>query len=693
MFKRFGAFSFFTILLWVLGALILAGGCHSGDSGPSAETETSAGEMPGSGPASDATGLGEPAIEMPQPSPGLGPITEGPTLGGLRPVDGAADAPSLAPLGPAEDGLSIPAPLPEEPAQQAGLPPISTESTRAVPMPAPGPLTPLRPVHQAPKGAMPPASFSENPLREGTDDFRPSPPLTNPPGQAATDMAVPAAPLAPAVPAAPAVVVAEPARKKLSKGGKHSDEKFDPIAENGSIFVGWKKPRIALVISGRQDGYLEPCGCAGLDRMKGGLTRRHSMFKELRADGWPVVSLDCGGLIKGFGRQAELKFHLSVDAMQQMGYDAIALGRSDLRLPAGELLSKVASTEEAPSPFLSANVAIIDFALGMTADHRIVEAGGVRVGITSVLGTKWQKEVNNSEIVMADPQAKLREVLPKMKGRCDLLVLLAHATMEESKALATAFPDFDIVVTGGGDPEPPEEEETLANGTLLIEVGEKGMNAIVLGVYDGGRIEYQRVPLDSRFEDSPDMKAFMRQYQEQLKADGLSGLGIRQVPHSQAKELGKFVGSKECVDCHEPSYDVWKKTGHADGWKTLKELEVPRTHDPECISCHVIGWHPTEYFPYESGFLSEAETPKLIDVGCENCHGPGEKHIAAEMGADEDLQKKLQKLMVVTKEQARDSKAHWCLNCHDLDNSPDFNFEEYWPKVEHYEDVFDDEDE
>ena len=26
-----------------------------------------------------------------------------------------------------------------------------------------------------------------------------------------------------------------------------------------------------------------------------------------------------------------------------------------------------------------------------------------------------------------------------------------------------------------------------------------------------------------------------------------------------------------------------------------------------------------------------------------------------------------------------------CLECHDLDNSPQFDFDEYWPQVEHSE--------
>ena len=41
----------------------------------------------------------------------------------------------------------------------------------------------------------------------------------------------------------------------------------------------------------------------------------------------------------------------------------------------------------------------------------------------------------------------------------------------------------------------------------------------------------------------------------------------------------------------------------------------------------------------------------------------------------------------ITKEEAKNSLTKMCQNCHDLDNSPEFNFETYWPKVEHYEDT------
>ena len=44
--------------------------------------------------------------------------------------------------------------------------------------------------------------------------------------------------------------------------------------------------------------------------------------------------------------------------------------------------------------------------------------------------------------------------------------------------------------------------------------------------------------------------------------------------------------------------------------------------------------------------------------------------------------------MVITKAEAQDPRSgkQHCFTCHDLDNSPEFNFETYWPLIEHYED-------
>jgi hypothetical protein len=169
----------------------------------------------------------------------------------------------------------------------------------------------------------------------------------------------------------------EPGGYKQLPAGEHSASA--PPREE--YFVGWARPKLALVISGRQDGYLEPCGCAGLENQKGGLNRRHALFKELAQKGWPLAAVDVGGQVRRFGTQAEVQFTLVADALKQLGYCAIGFGPSDLRLPAGHIVSAVAGADPADTVFVSANVSLFD----LTPKVRVIEAGGMTLGITSVL--------------------------------------------------------------------------------------------------------------------------------------------------------------------------------------------------------------------------------------------------------------------------------------------------------------------
>jgi len=202
------------------------------------------------------------------------------------------------------------------------------------------------------------------------------------------------------------------------------------------------------------------------------------------------------------------------------------------------------------------------------------------------------------------------------------------------------------------------------------------------------------VPLDARFKDSEDMLQLLAEYQNRLQELGFEGLGIdKPQPHPTGRT---FVGSAACADCHDNAWKVWKEglkdspPKHAHAFATLqkppKRSKIPRHHDPECLSCHVVGWNPQKYFPYESGFMSLESTPELTDVGCENCHGPGAEHAAAENGAVELTESQIDKLRKDLVLSLKDAEQK-CLECHDLDNSPAFQeegaFDRYWAKVKH----------
>ncbi|MFM9115350.1 MAG: hypothetical protein ACKOU6_04215, partial [Planctomycetota bacterium] len=131
----------------------------------------------------------------------------------------------------------------------------------------------------------------------------------------------------------------EPAIGLLVAPPADSVSKEEPGKIRLPLFTGWEKPALTIVVSGRQNGYIEPCGCAGLTNQKGGMARRYTLIRQLEERGWPVVPVDVGNQIKRFGRQSEIKFQIAYEALKKMGYQAIGLGPDDLRLSSGELFS------------------------------------------------------------------------------------------------------------------------------------------------------------------------------------------------------------------------------------------------------------------------------------------------------------------------------------------------------------------
>ena len=452
-------------------------------------------------------------------------------------------------------------------------------------------------------------------------------------------------------------------------------------------FESWSKPDVVLFVTGRQDGYLEPCGCTGLDNAKGGLSRRDTLLSRIRDKSWPVVAIDTGNQTRRFGRQAEIKFQRSMEMLGVMDYQSLTLGPKDLRLSIDDVISVVASAEDENSPFVSANTNL----LGIMPKYRVYTVGERKVGLTSVLTDSSLALIENvDEIEHLEPVKAIAEAVSLLEGEsCDHFILVSHGTVDEARALAQQFPQFRLVITPGSTDEPPLEPERVSKGgNWLIQTSGKGMYVAVIGLFDGESqsVRYEQVALDHRFSDSERILAVFRDYQKQLEELGWDGLEIRPMVHPSGNH---FVGSAACRDCHESAYDVFVDSEHFRATIDIKEpterSTIPRNFDPECVSCHVTGWDPQNHVPFESGYIDFEESASLHAVGCENCHGPGSAHVSAENGDEsvsESERESRQLAMRISRQTAEKSA---CQSCHDLDNSPDFDFESYWEEVNHNE--------
>lgn len=464
---------------------------------------------------------------------------------------------------------------------------------------------------------------------------------------------------------------------------------------NQVIAPDWKDPWAVLFVTGRQFGYMEPCGCTGLENQKGGLMRRDSLLQSVRSRGWNVIPIDAGNQVKSRVKQSEIKFDWTSKALSMMEYGAVTFGENDLSLSQDTLVYQLVSysgdSNAGSGPlFVSANVSIFP---DLDTTHKVLRVGNKKIGITGVLGDENAAKLENIPDSLKINPAKEALSIAKKKldaEKCDFTILLAHASLEESRMLAQKVPGFSLVITAGGYGEPTYRPEQIpGTDTQMVQVGTKGMYAGLVGLFNDAKepLRYQRLALSSQFEDSPRMVELFSKYQDQLKAEGMARLGIRPQNHPTERE---FVGSEKCGECHTTAFDIWKNTPHSHATDSIvepPERSLPRHFDPECISCHTTGWNPQGFLPYKTGFESLEKTPHMLGNGCENCHGPGKNHADAESGdieASKEMLAKLRQEMQLPLAKAHDK----CLECHDIDNSPDFHkdnaFEEYWEQVKHY---------
>ncbi len=88
--------------------------------------------------------------------------------------------------------------------------------------------------------------------------------------------------------------------------------------------------------------------------------------------------------------------------------------------------------------------------------------------------------------------------------------------------------------------------------------------------------------------------------------------------------------------------------------------EKDYTTDPECVRCHVTGYGE------EGGFISLEETPDLVGVGCESCHGAGGTYVQdGYMTLKNKEYKKAELVAVGLVDQVSEAQ---CVTCHNTDS-------------------------
>ena len=441
-------------------------------------------------------------------------------------------------------------------------------------------------------------------------------------------------------------------------------------------------PAAVLIVTGQQDGYLEPCGCTR--GQAGGLVRRAHLVAQLRAQGCPTALIDLGSLIedpaaRGGVEQSAIKFRYALKALDLLKYDALALSADDLRLGAGRVLGSFVDDLGPATTVVVANVQPAPRYEPVVRPSRVVAAGPVRLGITAVVdpaavGATADPDRPGLLPSIRRPEDVLPGVLADLQSRSDFQVLMVQGPPELAGRLAAAFPDLDIVISTSETDTPRSRHPDILNDgrTTLVNVGRKGMSVGVFA-FDRDphrRPRYRLVVLDDRY-DGPDtaMKTLIRaEYRGALRAARVVEDHPRR-PAPGGSPDAAYLGASACRSCHPQAYQKWSTTPHARAFDALLHDQRPdAAFDAECVACHTTG------FGFVSGWRSDADTHHLAGNQCENCHGPGSRH------ASDPDDRAFRRSMALSAEKAGKTL---CIRCHDQDNSPGFEFAGYWSRIAH----------
>jgi hypothetical protein len=354
--------------------------------------------------------------------------------------------------------------------------------------------------------------------------------------------------------------------------------------------------------------------------------------------------VETGALTQSDREQDLIKFRIFFEAFGLLGYDVVHLNSQDMKM-AGTL----GVLAEGDRPF------------------RIITAGGQGADLSRTFSKSFTAggRAVTVNIAALGPQIggadEIAALFPDSNGMeaVNIVIVEDAGGRTTGDILAAMPPVVDCAVCPSDSDEPRLLNEPEAR-PLALSVGRFGRYvgrlAVTVQKQAGPAVlKFDSIPVAETLAKDRTLAELYQHYQELVKDSNL----LERYPRIPLPGDLAYAGSKTCGKCHEYEYQKWTTQAHAGALATLKKVGSDR--DPECTICHVVGME------YESGFVTEEQTPHLKDVGCENCHGPGSQHVQT-AGQAKTTQPKMT-----------------CLNCHTPEHSGGFagHQEEYMKKIVH----------
>ncbi len=195
----------------------------------------------------------------------------------------------------------------------------------------------------------------------------------------------------------------------------------------------------------------------------GSLAGLGELIEQERSTGNPVLLFDSGDTWQDFRVPLYAVWGADemVSWMNNVGYDAMAIGNHDLYYGADKL---VELSSKADFPLLCANMIPFAGYQAPYAPYTIIDAGGMRVLVVGVITAEYLSYPDYPWLKYVDPAQAIQGVLAEMRGKYDFVIVLGHLSVAEAVLIARSVPDIDVFLTGHSHevtPQPVEQGQTL----------------------------------------------------------------------------------------------------------------------------------------------------------------------------------------------------------------------------------------
>lgn len=228
-------------------------------------------------------------------------------------------------------------------------------------------------------------------------------------------------------------------------------------AENKTLYI---------LHTNNTNGTLENCYCP--EHPYGSIEKRAAFIETWLEEHPNTIIVDCGDFVALTNRG--IKDSLACVAYSYIPYDAILPGDQELTRGKSERNALLQATK---APILNTNISKPRIKGGQ--EVLIIKRNGIKVAVLGVVGSqaiRYYPEPVRQQIELEKLENRVAEIVKKVTGQVDLVVLLTHQGYDYDLKLAANIQGVDLII--GAHSQTSLKTTQIVNNIMVAQAGKEG---------------------------------------------------------------------------------------------------------------------------------------------------------------------------------------------------------------------------